>query len=746
MGDLDYLQILKALDEIPFSVGKRLLTEFLQGKDHASINRNRLQRLPSFGSLSGYEKGELQEMIERLVSNRLIEKTSLRDKPFIKVFSITPKGKQEIINPTLQNKKIDYSVEPTIITQEDRKIFSAFDFFLKPFNDEQKKSITCPAQTILCVAGAGSGKTTTLTKRIEFLSKYRGVDPKKILAITFTRKARQEMEKRLGEAGIFEARVETFNSFCEKILTAYNDVLYTQKMRVISFRERLELVGQALKSLGKTMQEAAALYYSDAQRRLKTEQELGIGFMNDCFTLLDFFKNQAKSVSELTINGWSSKERASVQMVQSVCHYIELEMKKRGLRDYSDQIQESLRLFKKFPQLVPYYDYIMIDEYQDINSVQIQLIDTLGAKNLFCVGDPRQSIYGWRGSQISYIIDFAKQHPHSEIITLVKNYRCTENIVKLINTCIAPLRLPDLESAVTSKGESRLIYCTSELEEREVVMGAISQAKVKPEEIFQAKVKPEEIFVLARTNRQLKELSEQMNIRKIKHILRTENSRSTATSKPGQVTLATVHAIKGLEAELVIVMGCGSLHFPCKTSDHPIVDLIKDVKYDQEEEERRLFYVAMSRAKKRLLLTYTGFPTKFITYSMTKILGQGKKTTSRFKLPERTKSFGAQEMQSISPCSLQEREKNDLKKNMRNSMKEEEKTIKISSNVLTKLKQWRSHLAKEKGMPAYIIAHDNTLQEIAARKPANAEELRQIKGMGPVKLQQYGKAILEIVE
>jgi DNA helicase-2/ATP-dependent DNA helicase PcrA len=125
------------------------------------------------------------------------------------------------------------------------------------------------------------------------------------------------------------------------------------------------------------------------------------------------------------------------------------------------------------------------------------------------------------------------------------------------------------------------------------------------------------VLVLSRTNRQLFELSRIMKEKQIKHVLKTEEINSEVSAKKGEVTLATIHSIKGLEAKIVFLIGANETNFPCKASDHPIIELIKVEDYDKEEEEKRLFYVALSRAKQNLYITYTGKkPTYFITNEM----------------------------------------------------------------------------------------------------------------------------------
>ncbi|MBU0616027.1 MAG: UvrD-helicase domain-containing protein, partial [Nanoarchaeota archaeon] len=262
-NERDYVLVLKALQEIPFSVGKNLLIDFLRGdEDNKSIKKNKLYNLKYFGSLA-YDSSELSELVEGLLLNDLIRINSVQGNKFWKVLGLTPKGEKEIDEPTLYKKKVAFNLKETKteISDEDRKRFSAFGDFLSKYNDEQKKAIIDDNKSILCIAGAGSGKTTVLTKRIEFLIKYRGVDPSKILAITFTRKARQEMISRLPDSNVM---IETFNSFCEKILRRHNDMVYGREVKVISYRDKITIINRALSMLKLNMARAIDIYFTYA--------------------------------------------------------------------------------------------------------------------------------------------------------------------------------------------------------------------------------------------------------------------------------------------------------------------------------------------------------------------------------------------------------------------------------------------------------------------------------------------------
>ncbi|MCK5177374.1 MAG: UvrD-helicase domain-containing protein, partial [Candidatus Aenigmarchaeota archaeon] len=385
--DLDYLFVLKALDEIPFGVGKKLLIDYLQGNENnKSIQKNRLSANKSFGALA-YDEEELNAMIDNLVLNNMIGLVLLNDKKFWKVLELTEKGKVEIINPVLYKKKLSFNFKETQtqITQKDKDLFEKYSDFLNYFNDEQKKAIIDDNKHILCLAGAGSGKTTVLTKRIHFLIKYRSVDPKKILAITFTRKARTEMMKRLEHLN--EVNIETFNSFCEKILRQHNYLIYNKSVRIINYRDKIVIVNKALSNLNILPEQAVNIYFTQAQQGGKTTEQLSNIFMNDCFFIRDYYKFKNKSLRKLSFEqedenqvkpdineliyktkSNTPRNKKSTELVFGVCNYIEAYMKKEGLRDFADQLVDAIKLFETHKEVIPQFDYILIDEYQDVNS------------------------------------------------------------------------------------------------------------------------------------------------------------------------------------------------------------------------------------------------------------------------------------------------------------------------------------------------------------------------------------------
>lgn len=701
--ELDYLNVLQALREIPFNVGKNLLIDFLQGKkENESINRNRLDRLASFGSLL-YSESELKAMIDNLVLNNMIQYASCSGNKFWKVLALTDAGRHELSDPQLYKRKLSFNfkAKATVITEEDRKLMEAFSFFLSEYNTEQQKAIVDSHSQILCIAGAGSGKTTVLTKRIEFLIRYRGVDPHRILAITFTRKARSEMQSRL--QGI-DTHIETFNSFCEKTLLRHSDMAYGRQVRVITYGDKLRIIRLALEHLNTNMERVLYTYFSASQRRSKTDEQLANIFINDCFFVRDYCKTKNKPIDDFPVS--DPKVEASAKIVYGVCKFIDGYMRKHGLRDYTDQLIDAISLFKENADLIPGYDHILVDEYQDVNSTQIELLELLCPKNIFCVGDPRQSIYGWRGSDVRYILQFEERYPQCEIITLTKNYRSTAHIVGLINKSIERMKMPDLESASHGDKDIRLLNFDSEQTEFEFVL----------QRIYAADVSRREIFVLARTNRQLNDLALLFKQRGIAHIIRSDEHRrpTDAQANEDAVTLATIHGIKGLEAEMVFVIGCTNVNFPCKASEHPVMEIFKVDEYDKEEEERRLLYVAMSRAKRSLYLSYSGKGlSSFIDEPLKNMIDETNGSTL-------AKPASKQTRQSKNGASAQ-------------------------VDIFAGLREWRRELAATHGVAPFMILHDRTLQDIASNMPMQISDLDDIYGLGPTKIRKYGKEILRIV-
>ncbi len=590
----DYKLFLEGLKSLPFPVGKNLLVDFLAGEGNDSIEKNKLYNYPSFGVLSHLSRDRIFEILEEVTNEGFV---NILDSVFnngTKVIEISESGKMRISYDKKNNDEI---------TKREVEAFRELEEFLSGFNEEQKTAVVSSAENILCVAGAGSGKTTVLTKRIEFLNKLKKVSGEKILAVTFTRKAKEEMEKRLKSVGV-EVVVETFNSFAEKILLKNSGRIYGRRTRIANYQEKMIGILKALDEINITIPEAIETYFQNGEKFGKNQYELQKNFVSDYLDIFDLFKTSGLSIAEFK-KEYLHEEGKISDMTFNIIRYLDKYFTSMGLRTYSDQVKDAIKFFEIYKKQVPIFEHILVDEFQDVNHEQIKLLKILNPKNLFCVGDPRQSIFGWRGSEIKYIQEFKMTYPNARVIYLKKNYRSSKKIVNFMNNTIKKMSLPMLDTNSKEVGDVEIIKFGGEAEEFEFIA----------QKIISSDIPYEEIFVLARTNRQIQDLSFIFKKKGIKHIVKTEGRETIA--KKGEVTLSTVHSAKGLEAELVFVVGAAPKYFPLRYSEHPLFEKIKIYKYDKDEEERRLFYVAISRAKKHLVLTYSGRrPTWFISEDM----------------------------------------------------------------------------------------------------------------------------------
>lgn len=682
MDEKDYINVLEALQDIPFNVGKNLLTDYLIGSmENKSVVQNKLDLLPSFGSLA-YSKGELKELIDNLEKNGLIETTNVSFNQYWKVLKITRKGKEELKNPQLYKKKIGYKYKfkKTNISTKDERLFEEFSEFLEGFNKEQKKAITSNEDKLLCIAGAGTGKTSVLTKRIEFIVKYKSVKPEKILAVTFTRKARVQMREKLNELGVRGVQVETFNSLCEKYLVKNASKVYGKQVNLLSFGDKIKIIRNAIEAFDWTPHKVVNEYYSKKQKEYKTQEQLFNSFVSDVFLVIDDLKRQGKELYDFSLRT-NEKNYDIAKLLYNSCKFVLKKMEELGLRDYTDQIVDVNNYLEDNPECTLNYDHILVDEYQDINDIQVELISKLKYNNLFVVGDPRQSIYGWRGSNINQILEFGED---SEVVTLTKNYRSNKHIVEASNKAIESLGMPDLESVFDGKKDMRVLEFDSAQVEHEFIA----------QRILSCNTNYGEIFVLVRTNREAQDISNFLKIRGIPHITKSDDREVESDSE--KVTVATVHSIKGLESEMVFIAGCNNSNYPCKASDHPVLELVKLDNYDKEEEERRLFYVAMTRARNSLYLTYTGSMTRFISDKVLKVVNKPSDSSN-------------------------------------------------SLRVFEKLKEWRKSKAQYEKVPGYVILKDSTLKEISEKLPEDEFSLQSITGIGPTKIYKYGEELLNVI-
>jgi len=268
--------------------------------------------------------------------------------------------------------------------------------------------------------------------------------------------------------------------------------------------------------------------------------------------------------------------------------------------DFNDLISRSISLFKNYPDISnkykSKYKYILVDEFQDVNNLQVDLIKLLltDQTQLFCVGDDWQSIYGFRGSNVSYIIEFEKHFKNAKIIKLNLNYRSTQNIVGASNEVIKHNKFKvEKEVKASKKSEHKIVVYAGNSEEENLQF-----CFDKVRELLDDGLNNDEILFLYRRNKMF-----------IPYFYKFKNEGIKVQGK-------TIHASKGLEAKVVFIIGLteGYGGFPDIWLEDRIFQVIKKANHDLlMEEERRLFYVAITRAKDKLfLITEKGNESSFL--------------------------------------------------------------------------------------------------------------------------------------
>ncbi|HSQ23872.1 MAG TPA: UvrD-helicase domain-containing protein, partial [Pyrinomonadaceae bacterium] len=299
--------------------------------------------------------------------------------------------------------------------------------FLSQLNEPQREAVTSSDGPLLILAGAGSGKTRVIAHRIAYLIAERGVWPRNILAVTFTNKAAEEMRNRVSKliAGLeigSTPLISTFHSLCVRILRRDIEALnagYTRSFTIYDQDDTVRLTRNAIRDLG----------MDDKQLAPRSVQ-----------AVISAAKNRGEDAEAFAAKAqFVDERRASIARVFQV---YEERLHKNNALDFDDLLIKTVRLLRDVPEVRERYNdryrYLLVDEYQDTNQLQFALIRLLTEKqqNICVVGDPDQSIYRWRGADITNILKFEEHFPSAKVIRLEENYRSTQNILDLAHGVI----------------------------------------------------------------------------------------------------------------------------------------------------------------------------------------------------------------------------------------------------------------------------------------------------------------------
>ena len=604
---------------------------------------------------------------------------------------------------------------------------------LDGLNPEQRRAAEAVRGPVCILAGAGTGKTTTITRRIAHQVAAGAFEPAQIMAVTFTDKAGGELRSRLAALGVTRVRAGTFHSAA------------LRQLRHFAPGE----VGRILPS--------KALLLRQIGNRLRAPYKFRPA--GDLASEIEWAKNRRIGPERYLAAAEDREPPIPADLMARV--YADYERRKEadGVLDFEDLLERAVRLFENDERAATtfraQYRAFTVDEYQDVNLLQQTLLDLwLGERDDLCVvGDDYQSIYAFTGAGPEHLLGVPSRFPHATIVRLEENYRSTPQVLALANKLVPRLGGAEkvLRPTRADGAEPAVAAFASPAAESAAIVGAIRAADVPLEQIA----------ILCRTNARLTDFEEALHEaglpyqgsslldrdaarRIVRRFARSDSPASDAVraaaleagwleqlpDKLGDrelvrqndlgrlvalaaafdgdaaafvadlrrrfdsggveargVNLLTLHRAKGLEFDVVFIPRLEEKELPSRQARTP----------DEIDEERRLLYVGMTRAQRTLWLSWSGKRSRFVAE-----LGHAAPETA------------VRTAQEWTPTA-------------------------------ERLRVWRLERARADGVPPYVVFHDTVLHAIADAQPTSLGELSQIAGVGPAKLKRYGDAVLALL-
>ena len=684
---------------------------------------------------------------------------------------------------------------------------------LEGLDPEQLRAATAPRGPVSIIAGAGTGKTRTITHRIAHLVNGGFINPAHILAVTFTKRAAAELRERLMLMNIPKVQAKTFHAAALGQLNYFWSAYAGSIPKQILDRP-FPLVARAARGAG---------------------VDAGTTMLKDLLGEIDWAKSSMVSPEDYPALVEPRRRDCPVdprKFVEVFNNYEALKNTPQGIiLDFADILLHTAAAIETNPGIADEfrsrYRSFVVDEYQDVTPLQQRVLDAwLGERDdLTVVGDANQTIYSFNGATPDYLLGFTSRFPESTTVRLHRDYRSTPQVVTLANKVIAKatgraagtkLKLegqrptgpepvfteyPDATAEAvgvakqikklinqgTSPSEIAVLYRinadsapleyaleqegigyqikggTEFFERREIREGlaAIYQAAQRfdpePDDVVpavRAALIPVGLTASEPTGAQerarwqslraLMGLVEEIvststvgiSLRTVMGMLK-ERAESKNPPRINGVTLVTIHAAKGLEWDAVFLVGLteGSLPIRYALKGAGAADAI--------EEERRLFYVGITRAREHLYLSWplAAEPCGKANRRRTRFLdglvpgedeprdGSRRSRVASTGAPKNAcvvcgARLGSPELKILGRCGEHAPETDHV--------------------MLTELRQWRTNLSKEMNVPAYVILTDATLRAITEKVPTTAEQLVSIPGIGPVKVEQFGEDIIAI--
>lgn len=672
---------------------------------------------------------------------------------------------------------------------------------LSLLDEDQRVAATAPRGPVCILAGAGTGKTRTITYRIAHLIDQSMVSPTKVLAVTFTQRAAGEMRDRLRALGIGGVQARTFHSAALRQLSYFwPQIAGDLPWRLLD--NKFPLVGRAARAAGL---DSGKEMVRDLLGEIEWAKASVIG-PDDYAGRVAGTKRTPPADPEKVARVYRLYEDAKTSPEGMLLDFDDLLLHVAGALENAPAVAEEFR---------SQYQSFVVDEYQDVTPLQQRVLEGwLGQRDdLTVVGDANQTIYSFTGATPNYLLNFSRTYPHAAVVKLQRDYRSTPQVTDLANTVIsqAPDRaagthlelkgmrpagpaptftahddeptearevarairslidagVPAREIAVLYRINAQSAAFESALADAGIMYqvrggeGFFQRAEIReainslvtatrrtdlpdaPVAVARAAFGPlgltpkEPEGARARERWQtlnalvelIEEIVSSQEAATLADVLRSLRRRADAKQPPSVdgVTLASLHAAKGLEWDAVFLVGLVE-------NTLPISHAIK-AGDAQVEEERRLFYVGVTRAREHLHLSW----------SLSRQEG-GRKNRSRSRFldgiaPELEVEKSPDRVKRSRTCRVCG---NFLATPAEKSLgRHEDCEPEYNEEAFLALKSWRLDVAREAGHPAYMVFSDATLLAIAETMPTSERELLGISGVGPVKVEKYGQGVLE---
>jgi DNA helicase-2/ATP-dependent DNA helicase PcrA len=588
-------------------------------------------------------------------------------------------------------------------------------------NDEQRAAVEATRGPVCILAGAGTGKTTTITRRIAWQVASGAFSPHQIVAVTFTEKAAGELRSRLAALGVDGVRASTFHSAALALLRRFSG----DPGRILSTKALL------LRQIGNRL--PAPYKFRPA---------------GDLATEIEWAKNRRLTPATYIAGLGGHEPPLPADLAHRVFREYERRKAEGGAVDFEDLLGGAIRLLEDDSNaralVRENWSAFTVDEYQDVNLLQQTLLDLwLGDREELCaVGDDYQSIYGFTGASPEWLLALPRRFGRVTTVRLERNYRSTPQVLALANKLVPKLGGaekvlratredgPEPEVAPDVDLTARIRAVALPLEQQAILVRTNARAADVEELLHEAGIPFQGASLLARdaARRLLKALPreevdagpavraaalahgwleslpdklgerEQTRQADLARLVRLGESfegdvgafvamlheRFGASAGRG-VHLLTLHRAKGLEFEAVYLPFVEEGELPIRRGD--------------VDEERRLLYVGLTRAKRHLVVTWSGKASRFL-----RELGYAESNVS--------------DTRRVSDTAVPD------------------------TPVFAALRAWRAERAKADEVPAYVVFHNSTLAEIAERSPRTLADLGRIPGVGPTKLERYGDDVL----